>query len=159
MNENNGKLIIINSVDKDTNNQINKYLKIPREIFLLYKYNIESKYFNTRYIDKINLLSGITKIKNEHFMNKVKNDDIMRYNIGLNKKDDILKIDQKSFLRTVRHEFEEMLKKERIYKDKNTSFVQQNFINKITILFDEIKNNEKEKKIYGYLVSNLYKRK
>ena len=71
----------------------------------------------------------------------------MRYNIGLNKKDDILKIDQKSFLRTVRHEFEEMLKKERIYKDKNTSFVQQNFINKITILFDEIKNNEKEKKI------------
>ena len=146
LNENNGKLIIINSVDKDTNNQINKYLKIPREIFLLYKYNIESKYFNTRYIDKINLLSGITKIKNDHFINKVKNDDIMRYNIGLNKKDDILKIDQKSFLRTVRHEFEEMLKKERIYKDKNTSFVQQNFINKITILFDEIKNNEKEKK-------------
>ena len=144
--ENNGKVIIINSVDKETNNQINKYLKIPREIFLLYKYNIESKYFNTRYIDKINLLSGITKIKNDHFINKVKNDDIMRYNIGLNKKDDILKIDQKSFLRTVRHEFEEMLKKERIYKDKNTSFVQQNFINKITILFDEIKNNEKEKK-------------
>ena len=81
LNENNGKVLIINSVDKETNNQINKYLKIPREIFLLYKYNIESKYFNTRYIDKINLLSGITKIKNEHFMNKVKNDDIMRFNI------------------------------------------------------------------------------
>ena len=79
--ENNGKVIIINSVDKETNNQINKYFKIPREIFLLYKYNIESKYLNTRYFDKINLLSGITKIKNEHFINKVKNDDIMKYNI------------------------------------------------------------------------------
>ena len=56
MNENNGKLIIINSVDKDTNNQINKYLKIPREIFLLYFY-----YINI--ISKANILILVIFIK------------------------------------------------------------------------------------------------
>ena len=141
---NNGNGVIINTIDKETNNQINKYHKIPREIFLLYKYNLDCTYFNTHYIDKVNLLSGITKIKLEHFINKIKNDDILRNSIGLNKRDDILKIDQKSFLKTVRHEFEEMLKKEGIYKDKNTSFVQQNFINRIIILFAEINKNKNE---------------
>ena len=55
LNENNGK-VIINSVDKETNNQINKYLKIPREIFLLYFY-----YINI--ISKANILILVILIK------------------------------------------------------------------------------------------------
>ena len=155
--ENNGSIVIINAINKETNNQINNYYKIPREIFLLYKYNIDCTYFNTNYLGKENLLSGITKIKKEHFINKIKNDDILRNNLGLNRKEDILNIDQKSFLKTVKHQFTEMIKKEGIYTDKNSSFVQQNFINKLTILLNEI-NSMKENKNFMSIWYNACKK-
>ena len=60
-------------------------------------------------------------------------------------------------MKTVKHQFTEMIKKEGIYTDKNSSFVQQNFINKLTILLNEI-NSMKENKNFMSIWYNACKK-
>ena len=146
LSENNNSITVINVINKDLINKINKYYFIPREIFLMYKYNIDCNYFNANYIDKTNLLSEITKIKKEHFVNKIKNDLNMRNNLGLINKNDIFSINPKSFLKNVNEDFIKISKIEGFHNDKNSIFIQKNFKNKITILLNEINENTKNKK-------------
>ena len=140
---NNKSITIINATNNDLINKMTSYYSIPREIFLLYKYNIDCTYFNINYIDTEKLLSDITKIKKEHFINKLKINKNLMNNLGLIRKEDIFDVKEKSFLKEVKEEFIKIFEKEKIYDDKNLAFI--NHINTITILLNEINLNKKNK--------------
>ena len=148
LSESNRAITVISIINKDLINKINIYYSIPRELFLIYKYYIDCTYFNINYIDHENLLSEITKIKKDHFVNKIKKDINLKNCLGLIEKKDIMNIKKKSFLKRVNEEYIKMTKKKGLYKKEDSTFVQQNFKNKITILLNEM-NKNKEKK--GFL--------
>ena len=145
LSESNKSITVISIINKDLINKINKYYSIPRELFLMYKYYIDCTYFNINYIDHENLLSEITKIKKDHFVNKIKEDINLKNSLGLIEKKDIMNIKKKSFLKRVNEEYIKMTGKKGIYKKEDSTFIQQNFKNKITILLNEMNKNKNKK--------------
>ena len=143
LSENNKPITVISLVNQHLINEINKYYSLPREIFLIYKYNIECSYFKTNYINKKDLLSKITKIKSDHFINIIKNDKNMRNNLGLLEKSDILKIKEKSLFKRFKQDYSQMIKSKGLDDEKN-SIMMHHFKNRITILLNEI-NDKKAK--------------
>ena len=142
LSENNIPITIIGLINKDLINCIYNLYAIPREIFLIYKYNIDCNYFNINFIDKTNLLSEITKIKRDHFINKIKHDIKLCTNLGLIDKNDIEQIKIKSFFKHIRDEFNKILNKEKSKKE-DVDAHKRHFINKINILLNEINQGNK----------------
>ena len=138
---------IINLIDKDILNFIREYNSIPREIFLLYKYNIESNLLNTKYIDILYLLDNITKIKSEHYDNIVKKDDKKKTSLGLVTQKEISDLKDKNQLYDIiKKEFKKIIYSIGEGKEQQSAFVQTNIINKLTILFNELNNYKKNKR-------------
>ena len=141
LSENNEPIVVMNVVNKNLINKIIKYYSLPREIFLMYKYNLDCNYYNKYYFDKQNLLSDVTKIKIDHFINRIKSDEFMRNNLGLINKKDIFNIKLKLFLDKVKEGYYNKYKKEGKAKDKNNISIQKDFIKEISILFNDFKTN------------------
>ena len=140
--ENEKKLIsIINVIDIELINLLKDRCFIPREIFLLYKYNIESALFNSKYSYLESSLKNITKVKPEHFCNKIKN-DISQKILGLITKNEILNIKEKKFYDMVVEDLKKILINSGGHKEKDSAFFQTNFINTLTFLFDELNKND-----------------
>ena len=150
---NSDKLTIINVISDKLIKSIEDYRRIPREIFLLYKYNIESSLFNNQYSHLEPLLKNITKIKMEHFDNKIKSSDLSQKNLGLVTKKEILNVKENKFYDIITKDLKKMLKNFGGENDNDTAFFQTNFINKITMLFDELNKDDKNKKSF---IEKLY---
>ena len=141
--ENNKSIAVINIINQELINKIIEYYYIPREIFLLYKYNIECDLFNIEYINYIYFLEKITKIKKNHYINKVKEDINLRNNLGLINKQDIFNLPKKNFSDIAINEYKKFLNKNRV--DNNSEFI-NNFVDKITIILSEITQKKKGEK-------------
>ena len=140
LNENEEKAItIINSIDKEKIKSLKEYYTVPREIFLLYKYNIKSSLINNNYL---NLLGKITKVKKNHFENIIKNNNLQR-NLGYLTKNDIENIIEKKIYDIILKELNKILKYSGNNEEKNSAFVQSSFINKLTILLYELNFSKK----------------
>lgn len=133
---------IINIIDKDILAFIRDYYAVPREIFLLYKYNIESNLLNTKYLNAINLLNNITKIKFGHYDNIVKNDDKLQKKLGLVTQKEIFDIKENKLYDVIKKEFKKIINGMGADKEKNSAFVQTNIFNKLIFLFNELNNNK-----------------
>ena len=139
---------MINIIDIDIITFIREYYSIPREVFLLYKYNIESNLFATKYANLENLLNSITKIKRQHYDNKVKKSNILQKSLGLVTQNEIFNIKEKKFYNIIEKEIKKVIKNLGIDNEKNSAFVQTNIINKLIILFNELNNYKKNKKSF-----------
>ena len=137
--ENDKKMLtILNIIDKGIITSIKDYCKIPREIFLLYKYNIESDLFKTQYSNFESLLDQITKVKKEHFFNKIQKDEYSRKNLGLVTKKEIKKVKKSSLYEVVAKDLDKILKNIGGEKSKDSSL---GFINNLTFLLSELNEN------------------
>ena len=147
--ENEKKLLtIINTSDKKIITLLKDFCIIPREIFLLYKYNIESNLYNTQYSHLESLINNITKIKKEHFYNKIQNNDESQKNLGLITKKEILNIKEKKFYDVVAKDLKKILKSIGGDNEKDSAFFHTNFINTLTLLYDELNKNDKNNKSF-----------
>ena len=137
------KIIIINIIDKEIIKYIKELYYIPREIFLLYKYNIEIKENGFE-----PLLQNITKIKKNHYTNVVKQSTSLQKSLGLILKNDMDNIKIKKFYDIIIKELNKYLIFKGYDQEKNSAFLQSSFINKLTILFNELNRYDKNKKSF-----------
>ena len=137
-------LSIINIIKKDLIGSIKDYYSIPREIFHLYKYNIESNLFKVNYSYLEPLLQNITKVKKDHFYNKIQKNDISQINLGLITKKEIDNIEKikKSLYDVIIKDIKKILYNSNDEKYKNLDFVKTGFINKLKQLFNELNKKE-----------------
>lgn len=137
------KITIINIIDKEIIKYIKELYYIPREIFLLYKYNIEIKENGFE-----PLLQNITKIKKNHYTNVVKQSTSLQKSLGLILKNDMDNIKIKKFYDIIIKELNKYLIFKGYDQEKNSAFLQSSFINKLTILFNELNRYDKNKKSF-----------
>ena len=137
------KITIINIIDKEIIKYIKELYYIPREIFLLYKYNIEIKENGFE-----PLLQNITKIKKNHYTNVVKQSTSLQKSLGLILKNDMDNIKIKKFYDIIIKELNKYLIFKGYGQEKNSAFLQSSFINKLTILFNELNRYDKNKKSF-----------
>ena len=137
------KITIINIIDKEIIKSIKELYYIPREIFLLYKYNVEFKENGFE-----PLLQNITKIKKKHYTNVVKESTSLQKSLGLISKNDMDNIKIKKFYDIIIKELNKYLIYKGYGQEKNSAFLQSSFINKLTILFNELNRYDKNKKSF-----------
>ena len=137
------KITIINIIDKEIIKYIKELYYIPREIFLLYKYNVEFKEIGFE-----PLLQNITKIKKNHYTNMVKQSTSLQKSLGLILKNDMDNIKIKKFYDIIIKELNKYLIFNGYGQEKNSAFLQSSFINKLTILFNELNRYDKNKKSF-----------
>ena len=137
------KLTIINIIDKEIISSIKELYYIPREKFLLYKYNVEFKENGFE-----PLIQNITKIKKEHYTNVVKQSTSLQKSLGLILKKDMENIKIQKFYDIVIKELNKYLMFKGYGQEKNSAFLQSSFINKLTILSNELNSYDKNKKSF-----------
>ena len=125
------KINMINVIETGLINSLKEYYTIPREIFLIYKYDIESNLFNLQYSYLEPLLNNITKIKKEHFENKIQKNEKSQKNLGLVTKNEIFNLKEKKFYDTLNKVLTKILKNERA----------SDFFNHLMTLYDELNTN------------------
>ena len=144
------KIAMINIIESQIINSLKEYYTIPREIFLIYKYNIECNLFNKQYSYLEPLLNNITKIKFEHFENKIQKSEKSQKNLGLLTKKEIFNIKEKKF-----YEILDKYIKKISNNIKDLTLFKNNFIKQIIYLYEQLNvNNENFMEKYYDICNN-----